>query len=172
MLGTLSPRPTPIQRGPTLNTTPTHQPLTATRSEGDLVTANAPCLTTGRSSTLHNRLLVAKEHNALLPSSTKGPPRTPLDKYTKGIMPKVHTASTTSTLDLIDINLVLEWENYEHGKLLALPFGNKADNADNHSHIGERLLMASSEITESENLSISIQIPRYVASRIAHTHTY
>src|SRR5258707_9830676 len=86
-------------------------------------------------------------------------------------MPKVHTASATSMLDLIDINLVLEWENYKHGKLLALPFSNETDNADNHSHIGECLLTAASEITESENLRISIPIPSEEATRNGATPT-
>jgi hypothetical protein len=62
-------------------------------------------------------------------------------------MPMVYTASAMSTLDLININLVLEWEDYEHGKVLALPFSNEVDNPDNYSYIRKCLLIAASEIT-------------------------
>ena len=77
----------------------------------------------------------------------------------------VHTASATSTLDLININLVLEWEDYEHGKVLALPFSNKVDNPDNHSYIREYLLTAASEIIQAKNLGISTPIPSEEAIR-------
>jgi hypothetical protein len=103
----------------------------------------------------------------------RGAPRNPLDKYTKfeGEMPEVHVANPTSTLDFIDITLVMEWENYENGKLLAIPFGNEADNIGNHNSIGERLLTAAAEITQSENVSISTPIPSEEAIRNGKTPT-
>jgi hypothetical protein len=38
-------------------------------------------------------------------------------------MPAVHVADPISTLNFINIDQVLEWENYTNGKLIAVPFG-------------------------------------------------
>lgn len=126
-------------------------------SDDGITITHAPRLSTTRSTSLQSRLLAAKERKALHP--TKGSPRDPRDNYTKGIMPKVHVATPTSSLDHIDINLIIEWENYEHGKLIAIPFGNEAQNRDNHANIGERLLTAATEITQADDVGISTPTP-------------
>jgi hypothetical protein len=94
----------------------------------------------------------------VLELSTKGITCNPLNKYTKGNMPEVHVAKLMSTLEFIDISLVLEWENYHNRKLLTIPFGNEANKIKNHNHIGEKLLTTACEITEADNISISILI--------------
>jgi hypothetical protein len=111
----------------------------------------------GRSDSLHNRLLAAKEQDTL-ELLTKGITCNPLDKYTKGNMPEVHVAKLMFTLEFINISLILKWKNYHNGKLLAIPFGNEANKIENHNHIGEKLLTAACKITEADNISISIPI--------------
>lgn len=154
MSKTLAQSPPLIQDPPNI---PKVTPHPLPYSDGDITITHAPRLSTGRVTTLQDRLLAAKERNALQP--VKGSTRDPRDKYTKGIMPKVHVASPTATLDLIDIDLVIEWENYDLGKLIAIPFGNEAENRNNHPSIAKRLLTAATEITQADDLGISTPIP-------------
>jgi len=74
-------------------------------------------------------------------------------------MPKVHIADPISTLQFIDIDQVIEWENYSDGKLLAIPFGIEAKSISNHDNIAERIHTAAGEITQNENIGVSTPIP-------------
>jgi hypothetical protein len=113
---------------------------------------------TGRNTSVRNRIIAAQERNALNQPTTRAPYNA-LGKYTKGEMPKIQDADATATLSFIDIDLVTEWENYSKGKLLAIPFGPEADKIQNHGSIGEKLLTAVTEITQSDDLGISSPTP-------------
>jgi len=158
-----------MQSHPPQPAIPRH-PLVSDNSDGDITITHAPRLTTGRSTSLQDRLLAAKERNTSL-QPAKGAPRDPLDKYIKGNMPKVHVADSTATLNFIDIDLVIEWENYDRGKLIAIPFSIEADKIENHVTIGEHLLTAATEITQAENLGISTPTPSDDATRYGHIPT-
>ena len=151
-------RPGPTEQCQSAKGNPSRRTLTISRSEGDIPITHAPRPTIGGPTSLHDRLIAAKERKALHQPS-KGISRNPLDKYTQGKMPEVHLADPTSMLNFIDINLVLEWEDYDNGKLLAIPFGNEAEKATHHSRIAEKLLTATAEITQSDNIGISTPVP-------------
>ena len=157
--------PTPTGKKPVGS----YRPLTASRSEGDITITHAPCFTTRPPITLPDRLAAAKETGDALHQPSKSAPHNPLNKYTKGNMPKVHVTDPTSTLNYIDISLIVKWENYDNGKLLAIPFGNEAENVENHNHIGERLLTAAAEITQSDNIGISTPTPSDEANLSGNT---
>lgn len=133
-------------------------------SDGDIKITHAPRLATGPTASHHVRHPAVEERNAFH-QPAKGAPRDPRDKYTKGIMPKVHVADPMDVLKYIDIDLIGEWESYQNGKLLAIPFGNEAENLDNHKGIVERLLTAATEITQADNVGISTPIPSEKVSR-------
>ncbi|KAI9429547.1 hypothetical protein H4582DRAFT_2088975 [Lactarius indigo] len=53
-------------------------------------------------------------------------PRSTIDKFTPGPMPQVQDAHPTSIFEYLDLNLISDWENFQHGKLIAIPFDNEA----------------------------------------------
>ena len=147
----------------------TNCPLTISHSEGDITITHAR-LTTGQPISLHDHLLAKQECNTLLnPGKTN--PCNPLNKYTNDDMPKVHVTDPMAILNLIDINLVIEWENYTNRKLLTIPFGINADLPKNHNHIVEKLLTVATEITQSDSLGISTPTPSNNAIRNEKTPT-
>ena len=148
----------------------TPRSLSISRSEGDITITRAPRLFTGQTTSLHDRLLAAQERTAIQKPS-KAATRNPLDKYTNDTMPNVHVADPTTLLNFININLVLEWENYDNGKLLAIPFGNEVKSLENHDNIGGRLLTAASEITQSDRVGVSAPVPSDDATLLKKTPT-
>ena len=156
------PRPTIQDQSTSVNSNP--HPLITYDSHGDIKITYAPRLTTGPTASHHVRHPAVEERIALH-QPVKGAIRDPRNKYTKGIMPKVHVADPMDILKYIDIDLIGEWENYKNGKLLAILFGNEAESLDNHKSIGKRLLTAVTEIIQADAVGISTPIPSENASR-------
>jgi hypothetical protein len=102
---------------------------------------------------LKDRLLEAEERGGPL-GNIQSHIRTPLDKYTKGLMPPIHYAHPTAILDHLDVNLVGDWESLPKGKLLAQPFGPDARSIDKHSQLKALLFAAVVEITGSRDVSV------------------
>ena len=100
-----------------------------------------------------------------------GTPRNPIDKYTKGPMPKVHVSDPTAALNHIDLDLLTEWEQVSGEKLLALPFGMEVWELDRHDSIKNQLLSAVAEITQGTSTEVSSPIPSKDALRDEHTPT-
>ena len=86
----------------------TRRPLNTSYSEGDVSITHAQCRTIGRPISLHDHAIAFKEKPPIGLQQTKGTIRSPLDKFTKGNMPKVHVVHSMSTLDSIDINQLVE----------------------------------------------------------------
>ena len=162
--------PTPSEPTQPSKMSTVRRPLVASISDGDITIIHAPRPSIGKLASLQDRLLAAKERNSLS-QPTKGSQRNPLDKYTNTDMPKVHIADPTATFLHIDINLVVEWENYARGKLLAIPFGTEVYDLDKHSNISDKLLTATTEITQSDNVGISSPIQSDEATRNGNTPT-
>ncbi|KAI0274588.1 hypothetical protein BGY98DRAFT_935770, partial [Russula aff. rugulosa BPL654] len=106
---------------------------------------------------LKDRLLEAEERGGPL-GNIQSHIRTPLDKYTKGLMPPIHYAHPTAILDHLDVNLVGDWESLPKGKLLAQPFGPDARSVDKHSQLKALLFAAVVEITGSRDTPYSFLI--------------
>ena len=102
---------------------------------------------------LKDRLLEAEEREGPL-GNVQPTIRSPLDKYTKALMPPIHYSHPTAILDHLDVNLVGDWENLPKGKLLAQPFGPDARSIDKHPHLKALLFAAVVEITDSHDVSV------------------
>lgn len=97
--------------------------------------------------------------------------RDPLDKYTKADMPLVHDAHPTSPFLYINLDLITEWEKLLGEKLLAIPFGDDARNADLHDPIKNRILYAIAEITQSKGVGVSAPSPSAEANEAKRVPT-
>ncbi len=80
--------------------------------------------------------------------------RDPLDKYTKGEMPKVHHSHPTAALDDMDHETIAEWDSLPNEKLLAKPFGAYAFNAANHNELRALKFGAVVEITKAHGVTV------------------
>ena len=84
-------------------------------------------------------------------------------------MPTIHDASPTAVLDCVDLVLVSTWEQHPGEKLLALPFDTIAYNVDTHADIGQRILTAVVEITQSKDAGVAVPKPSKNAIRTRTT---
>jgi hypothetical protein len=130
------------------------RPLTHTRSEGDIPIIRAPLPTLGLAPSIAARLKAAAERNAAA-TTNASPSREPIDKYTCADMPTVHDAHPTAPLDHINIDLVGQWEKYDAGKLLALPFDRETQDITLYNSVKERIFTAVAEITKSREIGVS-----------------
>ena len=129
------------------------RPLALSRSEGSITVTRAPLPTIAPHSSLQKRLAAAAERSTPA-SSNRGPPREPIDKYTRATMPQIYDAHPTAPLDYISIDLIGKWENLSGGKLLAIPFDDIAQNLDHHNTVKGQIFAAVEEITQSKEVSV------------------
>ncbi|KAH9010382.1 hypothetical protein EDB85DRAFT_1902117 [Lactarius pseudohatsudake] len=76
--------------------------------------------------------------------------RTILDKFTPGPMPHVQDTHPTSIFEYLDLDLISDWENFQRGKLIAIPFDNEARTVNMHEDIKARLMAAIADISVGE----------------------
>ena len=131
----------------------TVRPLALSRSEGSISVTRAPLPTIAPHTSLQKRLAAAAERNTPT-SSNRGPPREPIDKYTRATMPQIYDAHPTAPLDYISIDLIGKWENLSGGKLLAIPFDDVAQHLDQHNTVKGQIFAAVEEITQSKEVSV------------------
>ena len=92
--------------------------------------------------------------------TTKRPnARDPLEKYTKGTMPKVHLACPMAALCDIDCTVTSCWEKLPNGKLLIWPFGIIALNQDNHKNLKSLIFGTLIEITNAYTITVFTPSP-------------
>ncbi|KAH9016459.1 hypothetical protein EDB84DRAFT_1443119 [Lactarius hengduanensis] len=94
--------------------------------------------------------------------------RTILDKFTPGPMPHMQDAHPTSIFEYLDLDLISDWENFQRGKLIAIPFDNEARTVNMHEDIKARLMAAIADITKSQNVGVAT--PRASAEALAAKH--
>ena len=78
----------------------------------------------------------------------------PLQKYTEGIMPKVHLAHPAAALNDMDLECIQEWDEWPKEKLLMQPFGTMVFDCANHNTICSLILGAVGEITKANNFTV------------------
>ncbi|KAH9166540.1 hypothetical protein EDB89DRAFT_2129651 [Lactarius sanguifluus] len=78
----------------------------------------------------------------------------PLDMYMDGPMPPIQDDMPASIFDFIDIGLVRKWET-QSGKLIIVPFDNKAQSPDTYESTCNRILTSIVEITKSQDASVA-----------------
>jgi hypothetical protein len=100
-----------------------------------------------------------EENAAMRHTGPNKSPRSSPDKYTKAIMPTVHDAFPTAIYENIDLTLLDTWETCSGEKLLIQPFDKIADVSNAHANLRSTILSAIAEITQDEDLSISVPIP-------------
>ena len=92
--------------------------------------------------------------------TTKRPnARDPLEKYTKGTMPKVHLACPMAALCNIDHAVIGHWEKLPNEKLLIQPFGIMALDQDNHKNLKSLIFSALIEITNAYTITVFAPSP-------------
>ncbi|KAH9159938.1 hypothetical protein EDB89DRAFT_2082711 [Lactarius sanguifluus] len=74
--------------------------------------------------------------------------------YTDGPMPPIQDDTPASIFDFIDIRLVRKWET-QSGKLIVVPFDNKAQSPDAYESTCNHILTSIAEITKSQDASVA-----------------
>ena len=67
-------------------------------------------------------------------------PRDPLDKYIKADMLEIHDLEPRSLLELIDLDRLDKWDKCPDSKLVAVPFGDEAEDLDRAKFMQNRIL--------------------------------
>ncbi|KAH9061795.1 hypothetical protein EDB83DRAFT_2315564 [Lactarius deliciosus] len=83
-------------------------------------------------------------------------------------MPQVQDAHPTSIFEYLDLDLISDWENFQCGKLIAIPFDNDARDVNMHKDIKARLMAAIAEITKSQD-QVNTLLKRTIWSSAAIT---
>ncbi|KAH9032370.1 hypothetical protein EDB83DRAFT_2525554 [Lactarius deliciosus] len=108
--------------------------------------------TTRRTATLVRGIVEADRVNPHVGGSN---PLVTLDKFTLGPMPQVQDAHPTSIFEYLDLDLISDWENFQRGKLIAIPFNNDARDINMHEDIKARLMAAIAEITKLQDVGVA-----------------
>lgn len=85
-------------------------------------------------------------------------PRTPLDKYLKDPMPKVHIAHPAA-FNFVETKKINEWDTHLTHKLLAILFGFEAQQQIKHNNIWAHILVAVVKIMQAEQVGVTIPGP-------------
>src|SRR6266404_431639 len=112
---------------------------------------------------------IEAQHERNSHSFQGGTLRNPIDKYTKGVMPKVQVSDPMAALNYIDLDLIMEWEKVNGEKLLAHPFNTEVQQSENHNLIKARILSAVVEITSGAEIEVSSPIPSTEAKCVGCT---
>jgi len=82
----------------------------------------------------------------------------PLVKYTKNPIPKIHDENPVALLEGLDLKQVKTWLDEDTGKLLARPFGSKTRNQVELRMIADRIKKASHEITNNQDIEVALPL--------------
>ncbi|KAH9048756.1 hypothetical protein EDB84DRAFT_1556598 [Lactarius hengduanensis] len=99
-------------------------------------------------SKVSDRLEAAANSNKI--SGRRSKTRNLLEKYTEGPMPPVQDITPTSIYNFIDIELIRKWE-VQPGKIIVIPFNDKAYLNEAHESICNCILTLIAEITKSQD---------------------
>lgn len=127
------------------------RPVVLSRSEGDIFVARPPSV---RSSILAR----VEEDAAMRLLDANSSSRDPLHKYTRSLMPLVHDASPTSVYDHINHKILATWDGSPGEKVLVQPFDEFVTNASNHEFLRLRILSAVKEITDAQQIRVSVPL--------------
>ncbi|KAF8261026.1 hypothetical protein EI94DRAFT_1705871 [Lactarius quietus] len=97
--------------------------------------------------------------------------RNTLDKFTLGLMPHVQDTHPTSIFQYLDLDIISDWETLQRGKLIALPFDNKAWTCANHKDIKGRIMAVVADITKSQEVGVATPRVSIEAVRAKRTPT-
>ena len=92
-----------------------------------------------------------------------------LNKYLKAEMPVIHDAHPTAIFDLVDGDVLDEWESYPEGKLAVYPFGTDIQDPDHLRDLCNLLFNAVVDIAQAQEMGISAPKPNVKAMSI-HRH--
>lgn len=151
--------PIPLSPAPTVEDAndqlvpPAHprRPMVLSRSEGDIFIAKPP--------SARPSILARVEEDAamrMLDANTSS--RDPLHKYTRAPMPQVHDASPTSVYDYVNHEILTTWDDSPGEKVLVQPFDDFVTNAPNHEFLRLRILSAVKEITDAQQIRVSVPL--------------
>lgn len=87
-------------------------------------------------------------------STPDNPTRDVLGKYLDVEMPEIHDAHASALIDLIDSDLLDEWDIQPDRKLAIIPFGVEIHSQDQLRNLREQVFTAIGEITKSQMLGI------------------
>lgn len=104
-------------------------------------------------------------------TNAKLPKHDPLSKYLKADMPEIHDAHASALFDLVDSDLITEWDRFPEWKLAIIPFGIDIQSHEQLRNIKDHIFTAVTEITQSQSLGISAPEPNEKAKTIGRHPT-
>lgn len=99
-------------------------------------------------------------------ASSDQAPRQLQDKYTSGIMPKIHDEDPASLLAGLDKNQINSWLSIATGKVLVRPFDAEVKYQPNHVRIAKSILAAAKEITGATEAAVAPPTPEQKVARL------
>lgn len=98
--------------------------------------------------------------------ANSGPAHDPHAKFLKAEMPIIHDANPSGLLELVEWELLDEWEKLPEGKLAIVPFGIEIHSNEQLYELRDQLFTTIVEITQAEKLGIAVPKPNEKALAI------
>jgi hypothetical protein len=87
------------------------------------------------------------------------PTQDPLARFLKAEMPPVHDANPSALMELVDWELLAEWDCLPEGKIAIVPFGIEIHGQGQLRSLRDQIFTTIVEITQAEKLGIAVPKP-------------
>ena len=92
--------------------------------------------------------------------------QTRLAKFLQAEMPKIQDAHPSALVDLINRDLLIEWDTLPEGRLAIIPFGIEIRSYDQLQELRDRIFTTVAEISQAQKLGVAVPEPNERAMTI------